>query len=85
VEVKIRDIEAEWVRQVAAEFGESVVLNEYPADDRATLLYLALFTSHTPSKIIPPPTRDTGTIGSPKTAAATTTVTTGSRYRSAPT
>jgi ribosomal protein S18 acetylase RimI-like enzyme len=32
------DIEAERVREVAAEFGDGVILNEYPADDRETLL-----------------------------------------------
>ncbi len=32
------DMEAQRVREVAAEFGASVVLNEYCADDRATLL-----------------------------------------------
>lgn len=32
------DIEAERVREVAAEFGGRVALNEYPADDRETLL-----------------------------------------------
>lgn len=32
------DIEAQRVREVAAEFGERVVLNEYPADDHRTLL-----------------------------------------------
>jgi len=32
------DIEAQRVREVAAEFGEAVVLNEYCADDRETLL-----------------------------------------------
>jgi GNAT superfamily N-acetyltransferase len=32
------DIEAERVRQVARKFGERVVLREYPADDRETLL-----------------------------------------------
>jgi GNAT superfamily N-acetyltransferase len=31
-------IEAQRVREVAAEFGEAVVLREYPADDRAVLL-----------------------------------------------
>ena len=31
-------IEAQRVREVAAEFGDSVTLNEYSADDRATLL-----------------------------------------------
>jgi len=32
------NIEAQRVREVAAEFGDSVVLNEYSADDRAVLL-----------------------------------------------
>jgi GNAT superfamily N-acetyltransferase len=32
------DIEAQRVREVAAEFGDRVILNEYPADDRETLL-----------------------------------------------
>ncbi len=32
------DMEAQRVREVAAEFGDSVVLNEYCADDRAVLL-----------------------------------------------
>jgi len=32
------NIEAQRVREVAAEFGDSVVLNEYSADDRPTLL-----------------------------------------------
>jgi GNAT superfamily N-acetyltransferase len=32
------DIEAQRVREVAADFGDSVVLNEYSADDRETLL-----------------------------------------------
>ena len=32
------DIEAERVREVCAEFGDRVVLNEYPAEDRSTLL-----------------------------------------------
>lgn len=31
-------IEAQRVREVAAEFGDSVTLNEYSADDRAALL-----------------------------------------------
>jgi GNAT superfamily N-acetyltransferase len=31
------DIEAQRVREVAAEFGDSVVVNEYPADDREIL------------------------------------------------
>jgi len=31
-------IEAQRVREIAAEFGESVILNEYPADDRNILL-----------------------------------------------
>jgi GNAT superfamily N-acetyltransferase len=33
------DIEAQRVREVAAEFGNSVLLNEYSADDRTTLLH----------------------------------------------
>lgn len=32
------DIEAQRVREVGAEFGDRVMLNEYPADDRETLL-----------------------------------------------
>jgi GNAT superfamily N-acetyltransferase len=32
------DIEAQRVREIAAEFGDGVVLNEYPADDREVLL-----------------------------------------------
>jgi GNAT superfamily N-acetyltransferase len=32
------DIEAQRVREVAAEFGDSIALNEYPADDHRTLL-----------------------------------------------
>lgn len=32
------DIEAQRVREVAADFGDAVVLNEYSADDRETLL-----------------------------------------------
>jgi len=32
------DVEAQRVREVAADFGDKVVLNEYPAEDRDTLL-----------------------------------------------
>ena len=48
-------------------------------------VYFALLTSHTPSKIVLPPTSDASKIDSFNTIAAIITATNGSKYKNAPT